>query len=217
MQSYLLFIALAVIVILGVFIARSFFSDNHRYKQLLQSTSPQPLINHYNELLGKAPEVHLAFPKALAHTLYGNFDAAKLEIDRIEYQQKPLPPIFQAQKVYLQAVWAYLEKHDFQQGRDLAKEARHLAEAPSALPNSFISLSAFDAASEMGELLNGNSDPNLLARLQKRLIGLSFPIRILTAWGLERIYNQSGEIQKAQEMRSLMTKFGPHCKGLSGD
>ena len=188
-----------------------FLHDKNQDKQLLQATSPQPLIDHYNEMLDKVPEIHLAFPKSLAYTLYGYFDAAKLGIDRVDHQQKPQPPIFQAQKAYLQAPWTCLEKRDFQQGLNLSKEARCLAEVPSALPNSFISLSSFDAAIEIGELLNRNPDPNLLPSLHKRLQNFPPTMKVIVAWGLERFHRRSGQIKQAQEMRALLTKFGPHC------
>lgn len=97
-------IGIVGIVVVGIFVRWFFFRDKNQNKQLLQATSPQPLIDYYNEMLDKVPEVYLAFPKSLAYTLYGYFDAAKLEIDRIDYRQKPQPPVFQAQKVYLQAL-----------------------------------------------------------------------------------------------------------------
>jgi hypothetical protein len=188
-----------------------------RTNQLLQADSPKPLIAYYAKTFGRRSTPFnialLAFSKALGYTLYGLFDSARAEVEKIDWEQKP--PIWQALKVYLQALWAYLEKHDFQQGTILAKEARRLAEVSSSFPGAKRSLSSYDAIVEIGELLSGNTDPTIVTRLRKRLRRLPILVKVLIAWGLEGFYDRSGDVKQAQEMRDLLTKLAPHCKGLS--
>ncbi|MEO7861285.1 MAG: hypothetical protein ABIU05_12725 [Nitrospirales bacterium] len=205
-----LVIAFMVVVVLSSF-------GNFQINRLLQADSPQPLINYYEKRFGRQStplnKIFLAFCKALCYTLYGLFDSARAEVEKIDWEQKP--PIFQAQNVYLQALWAYLEKHDFQQGTILAKEARQLAEVSSAFPGASRSLSSYDAIVEIGELLSGNANPTLVARLREKLRRLPVLVKVFIAWGLERFYDHSGDVEQAQEMRDLLTKLAPHCKGLS--
>ena len=193
------------------------FTYKVQINRLLHADSPQPLIDYYEKIYSRRPthydDTLLAFSKALSYTLYGRFDSARTEVEKTDWEQKP--PIFQALKVCLQALWAYLEDHDFQQGTALAKEARRLAEVSSSLPGAGISLSSHDAIVEIGELLSGNMDPAIVTSLREKLQRLPILMKVFIAWGLERFYDRSGDEKQAQEMRDLLTKIAPHCKGLT--
>ena len=206
----------AVFLVIG-FIVAVIFSYKVQINRLLQADSPQPLIDYYEKIYGRRPTPYnvtlLAFSKALSYTLYGFFDSARAEVEKIDWEQKP--PIFQALKVCLQALWAYLENDDFQQGTVLAKEARRLAEVSSSFPGAGISLSSYDAIVEIGELLSGNTDPTIVTSLRERLRRLPILMKVFIAWGLRGFYDRSGDEKQAQEMHDLLTKLAPHCKGLT--
>jgi hypothetical protein len=206
-----------ILVIVFMIAAALTTFGNLQINRLLQADSPQPLIDYYEKRFGRRSTPYdvalLAFSKALGYTLYGLFDSARAEVEKINWEQKP--PIFQALKAYLQALWAYLENRDFQQGTILAKEARRLAEVSSSFPGVSRSLSSYDAIVEIGELLSDNTDPTIVTRLRERLRRLPILVKVFIAWGLEGFYNRSGDLKQAQEMHDLLTKLAPHCKGLS--
>jgi len=211
---------LPVILVVGVtgsIIGWVWYSTFAKIGRLLQASSPQPLLAYYESRLGKAAiadrEANLAFSKALVYTLYGRFESAKTEIDNVDWEQKP--PLVRAQRTFLQALWAYLERHDFQQGLVLAQEARKLAEVSSRFPGAGISLSAFDAAIEIGQVLSGNPESRLVSNLETKVQRFPALMKVLVAWGLEGFYQQSGRTEQAERMRELLTKLAPHCKGLS--
>jgi hypothetical protein len=186
--------------------------------RLLKAPSPQPLIDHYDNRLGKSPllpnkDAILAFSKSLIYTLYGEFENARTEISNVNWEQKPA--LIKAQRLFIQALMAYLEIHDFQQGLSLAKEARRLTEVSSSFPGAKGSLSAYDMAIEIGELLSGNADANSIDNLERRLQKFPVMMKVVTAWGLEGFYNQSGQAEKARKMRELLTSLAPYCKGLA--
>ncbi|MBK9207114.1 MAG: hypothetical protein IPL71_01905 [Anaerolineales bacterium] len=136
------YMPIPVIAIAGMVILWTYTGTTAQFNKLLKSSSPQPLIDYYDKKIGKAKTPHkdanLVFTKALAYTLYGYFDSARTEAGKINWEKKP--PLFQAQKIYLLALWAYLEKHDFRQGINLAKEARRLTEVSKSFPGANVSL-----------------------------------------------------------------------------
>ena len=147
----IVFIAITAAAIVG-WVA---FKTLSQINRLLKSSSSQPLIDYYDKRLGRAPllpnkDAILAFSKSLIYTLYGDFENAKAEVNKVNWEQKP--PLVKAQRLFLQALWAYLEKHDFQQGVKLAKEARELTEVSSSFPGARRSLGAYDMVIEIGEL-----------------------------------------------------------------
>jgi hypothetical protein len=210
----IVFIAITAASIVG-WVAFKTFSQINR---LLKDSSPQPLIDYYDKRLGKSPllpnkDAILAFSKSLIYTLYGDFEDAKIEVNKVNWEERP--PLLKAQRLFLQALWAYLETHDFQQGVHLAKEARQLTDVSSSFPGAKRSLSAYDMVIEVGELLSGSSEPNTVASLEKRSQRSPVLMKLIAAWGLEGFYNQSGQPEQARKMRELLNNLAPYCKGLT--
>lgn len=205
-----------IVAVISTMVGWVLYSSISQVNKLLQAPSPEPLLAYYDRRLGKAViaerEAVLAFSKALTYTLYGHFESAKSEVNKVNGKQKL--PLVQAQKTFLEALWAYLEQHDFQQGLMLAQEARKMAEVSSTFPGASISLSAYDAAIEIGQVLSGNPEPEVVTRLERRAKRFPVVIKILVVWGLEGYYRQSAQSEEAERMGKLLTKLGPHCKGL---
>jgi len=209
---------IAPIVMTGAIVGWVYFRNFSQINRLLQASSATPLIDYYDKRLGKAPllpnkDAILAFSKSLIYTLYGDFESAKVEVNKVHWEQKP--PLLKAQYLFLQALWAYLETNDFQQGVNLAKEARGLTEVSSSFPGARRSLGAYDMAIEIGELLSGNSGPNIVHNLEQRLQQFPVLMKLVAAWGLEGFYNLSGQPEQARKMRELLTSLAPYCKGLA--
>ncbi|MCA9920433.1 MAG: hypothetical protein KC445_20900, partial [Anaerolineales bacterium] len=116
---------------------------------------------------------------------------------------------------YLLALWAYLENHEFQQGVNLAKEARRLANISKSFAGAKTSLDTYDTVIDIAELLTGNASPGTVARLESKTKESSVVMKILAAWGLEGFYIQSGQAEEAKKMREILTTFAPYCTGLS--
>jgi len=208
---------IVVIAMTAAIVVWVYFNTFSQFSRLLKASSPQPLIDSYDKRFGKAPllankDAILAFSKSLVYTLYGDFEDAKIEMNKVNWEEKP--PLVKAQRLFLQALWAYLETHDFQQGVHLAKEARQLTDVSSSFPGARRSLSAYDMVIEVGELLSGSSEPNTVASLEKRLRRFPVFMKLIAAWGLEGFYNQSGQHEQARKMRELLTSLAPYCKGL---
>jgi hypothetical protein len=209
---------IVVIAMTGAIFVWVYFNTFSQIDRLLKNSSSQPLIDYYDKRLGKSPllpnkDAILAFSKSLIYTLYGEFQHAKTEVNKVNWEEKP--PLLKAQRLFLQALWAYLETHDFQQGLNLAKEARQLTDVSSSFPGAKRSLGAYDMVTEVGKVLSGSSEPNTVASLEKRLQRFPVLMKLITAWGLEGFYNQSGQPEQARKMRELLNNLAPYCKGLA--
>ena len=211
------YVMIPAMAVAGIMVWRTYSGTTAEFNKLLKSSSPQPLIDFYDKKIGQAKmphkDAHLVFSKAFAYTLYGDFDSARAEADKIDWRQKP--PFFQAQHMYLLALWAYWENHEFQQGVNLAKEARRLTNISKSFPGAKTSLDTYDTVIDIGELLSGNSSPEIIARLESKIDKSLVVMKILAAWSLEGFYIQSGQAQEANKMRVILTTLAPYCKGLS--
>ncbi|MBX7223782.1 MAG: hypothetical protein K1Y36_27960 [Blastocatellia bacterium] len=192
-------------------------SFNYRQAgRLLQETSPQPLIDWYEKAFSKTKmadrEAFLASSKALVYTLFGRFELARLETREITWEQQA--PMVQASQFLLEALWAYLEKHDFQKGLGLAQTARKMADVSTAFPFAGVSIKGYEALVEIGEVLTGTPSLQTVSSLEAKLNQVSPYMKIVVAWGLESFYNRSGQSERAEHMRSLINRLGPYCYGV---
>lgn len=208
---------LLVVGAAGLIFGWTWYRSMAEVERLLQAPVPQSLVAYFENKVRKAPlmehkDAMLAHLKSLAYTLYGDFAAARAEMLPIGWAQKP--PLVQAQYVFLQTLWAYLEQRDIAAGLSLARQARALTEVPATFPGAQMSLDAFDAAIEIGQMLAENSDPNLAVNLEKKLKRAPVLMKLWVAWGLEGYYRKTGQLEHAAEKRALLTKLAPHCKGL---
>jgi hypothetical protein len=208
---------LFIVGITGIVMAWGIYGSLFQVGQLLKASSPEPLVAYYGKRLGKLRiadlDANLAFSKGLVYTLYGRFESARTVINKVNWEQKP--PLVQAPKIFLEALWAFLERHEFQQGLLLAQKARAMTDVSSAFPGAGIALSAYDAAVEIGQALATTAQPSVIASLEVKAKKLPILVRVLAVWGLEGHYRQSGQTVEASKMRAQLTKYAPHCRGLS--
>ena len=206
-----------VVAVVAAIIGLVVYSTRNRMHRMLQADSPQPLVDYFESSLQMSPiphaDVSRAFSKALAYTLYGQFAKAKLEMRSMDLAGRP--PLVQSQPKFLEAWWAYLERHDYPAGLALAREARSLCSVPYVFPGAGITMGAYDAAVAIGELMSGSTDPKLLAALEKKLNKQPTLQKVMVAWALERAYRQSQRLDDAQKMRALINDLAPHCRGLA--
>ncbi len=190
--------------------------DRH-LARLFRSQTPEPLLKLFNDtmrhLLIPDKEIHLAFSRAFIQMLYGNFEAAKIELDTIN--PNGLPPIMEAVRLYHQAILDYLYYRNYEQGLQFAKEARQLLGHSKRFPTQSTSLATYDAYIEIGEVLVGNTTERVIKSLEAKAKQLSFMNKPLILWALEIAYIQMGEHQRASEISALRLKLAPYCRGLT--
>jgi hypothetical protein len=207
---------LVVLLIIGI---ESFFLmrlTNRRLKQALQSESPQKYIalseqNPLNRIYIKiVPTLRTSqiLSRAIAFTYWGEFNAAREELAAVEWES--LPPISQSTIIFIQALFAFLEKNDVQQGLQLAKESLNLAALPAYIPFRNWLLARSQILVYIGQVLQ-NPDSSIISNLESRFTHSQILLKILIAWGLEKVYHQEGEVGKAHQMRAFLKNTVPNC------
>ena len=222
LKSGLVF-CLSFTVIFCLFLVVTLLSTFARQKRLFQSNSPERLISSfiypgprliiriYNPILSLIPlwRPSQVYRNALFYTYYGQYDTAREEISKIKWEE--LPPIGQAHKKYIEALLAFLEEKDFKHGLELAQQAYNLQEVSPLIPGRNFLYSSYKALTEIGEILNGEQDTEIISSLEKKFKRYPILSKILIAWALEKAYYQTGDIQQAQEMRKFLTVNAPYC------
>jgi hypothetical protein len=217
------------ILILGISVI--LWSEVSRRNRLFQANSPDLLIASSGSPVGphflnRASKqiVSALVPvwkpyetaqKATYYCYFGQFDSARQELEKIQWDK--FPPMVRADKAFVEALFAYLEKKDFTQGLELSREAMRLHQLSEFIPGKPIFYSKYVTLVEIGQALNGDSSEQLRKSLEKKARRSPLVSRLLVAWALENTYRRMGEVQKAIAVRAFLMKTAPYCKAFSRD
>jgi tetratricopeptide (TPR) repeat protein len=198
---------------------------NRRIGQALQSESPQPLISiseyrFFSHSLGRflnklylkiipGLKTSQVIGKAMAYTYWGQFDQAREELRKVEWEKQP--PMYQSLAIYIKALHEYLERNDFKQGMELAKDSYRLVQLPSFIPGRNWFYRDTITLIEIGQILNENPDATTMVKLEAKFKRGRIMIKPLIAWALEKAYNQMGKTEQANQMRAYLNQTAPHC------
>ena len=221
--TYFFILILGISVILWAEVSRRnrLFQENS--PDLLIASSSSPVGPHF---LNRAREriVSALVPvwkpyntaqKAIYYCYYGQFDSARHELEKIQWDK--FPPMVRADKAFVEALFAYLEKIDFMQGLELSREAVRLHQLSAFIPGKPIFYSKYTTLVEIGQALVGDSSEQLRKSLEKKARRSPLVSRLLIAWALEKTYRRMGEVQKAISVRAFLMKTAPYCKAFARD
>ncbi len=221
LRSFLQFMV-GFILFFGLIFGFVFYVTNIRYHRKLQSESPEPLIAYFeaqqyprflapifSRFIFPYHKLTIAYTRALAYTYYGQFAAAREELEKVDWGKSP--PMFQASRKYVETLHVYLEKKDFQGGLERAQETYKLRQVASFIPFSKMASNFYKTLVEIGLILNGNLDTTIITSLEKKFKWYPVLSKVLIAWALEKAYNQMGKTEQANQMRAYLNQTAPHC------
>ena len=216
---------ISYIFVFCLFLGLSIFVGIKKQRRILQPDSaqssiysfrnqmaPRLLMRIYDPILSTLIPIwkpSQAYQNALVYSYYGQYDTAREELLKIEWDK--FPPFVQSYKKYIEALHVYLEKKDFNLGLDLAKEALRLHRYTSIIPGQKLLYSNYTTLIEIGQLLNGNLDGKIVISLEKKIKRYPVLFKVLIAWALEKAYNQMGKTEQADQMRAYLNQTAPHC------
>jgi hypothetical protein len=222
------FLCIFILTIYGILL---FIFIRKKQGRLLQSETPEPIISSYFYPIGPRFLTRFysivipiiipiwkpakAYQNALFYTYYGKFEAAQEELDKIEWEK--FPPMVQSDKKYIEALFAFLAKKEYKQGLELAREALRLHEYSWFIPGRKILYSRYTTLIEIGEVLNGNENSEIICSLEKKFNRHPLLNKLLIGWALENAYHRLGDIQKAEQMRLFIEHIAPHCVVFAED
>lgn len=182
--------------------------------KLLQQSSPEKLVDYYKMTIKPEAfengDAYLAYTIALAYCYYGEFDNAVNGMKHIDWGSRP--PLIQSLDLVIQSLISYLKNGDFTKGLMLARKARELATASGNFPGSNQSKLAYDAYVEIGQVLTGFSNPQVVNSLELKLKKSSHTLlKIPIAWGLACAYKNDNNMVKVEEMTRFCRTQAPFC------
>jgi hypothetical protein len=222
------FLCIFILTLYGILL---FIVIHKKQDRLLQSETPEPIISSYFYPVGPRFLTRFysivipiivpiwkpakAYQNALFYTYYGKFEAAQEELDKIEWEK--FPPMVQSDKKYIEALFAFLEMNNVKQGLELAQEALRLHEYAGFIPGRKILYSRYTTLIEIGEVLNGNENSEIISSLEKKFNRHPLLNKILIGWVLKTAYLRMGYTQKAEQMRFFIKHSAPHCVVFAED
>ena len=212
--SYGGLIPVALIGLYGIYL---FKIKPKKINKILQngfkSKSPEILLDYYESIFKstKTPDVDalLAYNKALVLSYFGDFDKAKIEMSKIDWESRI--PYYQAINLSIMVLRNYLETNDYSEGLKLAKEMNRLGQMSTNIPGSKQAQEFCDTYIEIGELLTGNIQNSILDKLEEIFNNTQFSPKLLIAWCLGFTYNKKGMKEKSNQMLSFCKDVAPYC------
>jgi hypothetical protein len=192
------------------------FVVGNKLKRLLQSSSADDLVAFYKKKIRKGlmpdSDAWLAHSCGLVYTLYGDYDAARTNLQKIDWTQRA--PLIQACGRCLEALLCYFDTKEYQKGLELARQAQQLGTVSEMFPGAKTSAAAFQSYVEIGEVLCDQATSATVKSLEEKMKKLPAIGCLLVAWGLNNAYRKSGNITQADVMAEYIRKTAPHCRAI---
>jgi hypothetical protein len=192
---------------------------NQQMRRSLQSPTSDDLIAFYQNLaIAGSPLVQSAIRAQLCATvyaLYGEFDAARSQLKRVDWEK--VETLFRAGGRVVEALLCYLDTRTYEEGLACAREAQELAATPSETRSLARVASRWldeEIASyvEIGEILNGQftaaTVTSLEAKRERQRGGLAF---LVVDWGLSVAYDKMKDSERADSTRARILEAAPYC------
>jgi len=203
-----------VVAVIGFVLLKVFIGN--RIKQHFKKPSAESVLNFYDKTFKSAripeSEFFKAQAKSIALSLYGEFDEGILVIDQFDMTQKA--PLYQAAQMIAIVINNYLQKANLPEALDLAKKTKELAKISKIAPGSKTSEKTYTTYIAIGEILNNNSNNEIIQYLEQGFLTSTFILKIQIAWALGIVYTKTNNLTKKKEMLDFLTKNVPYCKPL---
>ena len=189
-----------------------------RTRRLLQSRSPDRMIavcaGATNRAIGvSGMDAVQAHSIAFVYTLYGEYESARTELQKINWASRP--PLAQAWERSVLALHCYFETREYEHGLELARSARELGRSPRLIPGVRTSAAALESYVLIGEILCGRYSESGVRELEADRNMLPLLGQLIADWGLALAHGRTGDRASAEAARDRIRAVAPHCRALS--
>lgn len=212
---------LSFVVLISIYKYKLNVANNlvKQYQAMLCERQPEKLVNFLKKNLesisAKDDSIRAvsALETGTVYAYYGEFNQVRNHLSSVNWDI--LPPMFFAYNLILQCLLHYFESRDFNTGLSLAYRARQLSKAPRFFPGVKQNIKSCSLLIEVGEILTKTDNLDTISRLEQQLSNSFLLQKTLIAWGLAIAYAQSNQLDKLEEMRSLIQSIAPYCVSLT--
>jgi hypothetical protein len=184
----------------------SIWFNQRRIQNMFRQPTPDRLIEHYHssQLRAQARKIPnsdaaAADLAALAATVYGQFDRAREELAKANWEQASA--MYRARRLDTLAVIALLEDEDKDEAIRLTDEARAVEPTTTSLRDAV-------------EIAVGRGDEESLKRAQRSARRGAGAIAALNAWALSLYCGRNGQEAEAERYLKLAQGAAPHLAVL---
>lgn len=206
------------IIIVGII---SYFFRNNTEKSIekcFQCETSKQLLDYYNNIMKsksmdiKDRDAMIVYCKSLSCCYYGEFDKVEQMLREITWNDRS--PYIQSLETSLKALRCYLESKNYKDGLRLSIISKDLGVVSDKIPGSKKNKNFYETYVQVGELLSGNIQNDIIESLEIKLDKSPIFIKILISHSLSKVYMQLNRIEKAKEKIDYCKQVAPHCKPL---
>jgi hypothetical protein len=190
-----------------------FWINQQRIRLMFRDRTPDRLIANYHATLLRAKtrgianaDAAAAHLCALAATIYGQFDRAREELAKVNWDKAPA--MYQGHRLHVLALIAILENQDADAALQLAAEASALeqTEAAGSLP----------VLHDAIQVAAGAADEAVVKRTEQGAGRKSGALPAICDWALWLHFYRLGRTADADRYRERLRAAAPYFVGLSG-
>lgn len=195
-------IVFTALAICGLAIAAKHF----QVRLMLRDTTPDRIIAHYHQGVRRIPHAQAAaaYLSALAAAFFGEFDRARAELQKVDWQNTS--PMYRGHRLYVLAVLALIEETDYPKALRLADEGQELERQDPA--------GGLQLLDDVIRLVADRPAEGVIARLEKTAKKQHGLMPGMCAWALAVYYRRNGQPEKAADFKELLRLSVPHCIAL---
>ena len=203
----------ALVVTFGA-IWLAFWINQQRVRMMFRDKTPDRVIANYHATLFRAKargianaDAATAHLCALAATIYGQFDRAREELAKVDWDAAPA--MYQAQRLHVLALIALLEKQDADKALEMAAKATALGKTDPA--------AALPLLHDAIEVAAGAGDEPALKRTEEGARRKAGPMPAICDWALWLHFYRLGQSTDADRYREQLRAAAPYFVGLSNN
>ncbi len=212
-----LFCGAVLVVVLRWWLRRRVLRNMAR---LLRQPDPDVVLAYYDRTIrtggltgALAPDMELikVYSKAFVLAMYGEHERSRALVSGYDLSNRP--PMIQATGLLSEVVNDMLQRRNLNEALRNAQECVRLSRVPAVTPGARLATEAHATWVDIGEVLCGNREAALFARMEGRFAKGSAMLRPPVAWGLCLAYKEQDPARHDELMRWLRDHV-PYCTPL---
>ncbi len=206
-------VILSALVLAFAGIWLGFWINQQRIRLMFRDRTPDRVIANYHATLLRAKSRGIAHAdaaaahlSALAATIYGQFDRAREELAKVDWDKAPA--MYQSHRLHVLALIAILEKQDAEAALQLNAKASALEQTEAA--------GSVPLLHDAIEVAAGSADEAAVKRTELGAGRKSGALPAICDWALWLHFYRLGQSADADRYRERLRAAAPYFVGLSG-
>ncbi|MDD7795551.1 hypothetical protein [Clostridium sp. 'White wine YQ'] len=215
-QGGILIIIIIVISVVLIYFIRNKGKEN--ISKRFQNETSAELLQYYDKIYSnlaptlKDKDAMLIYSKCVVCCYYGEFDKVEQMLNEINWSFRI--SYIQSLEISIKALICYLQTENYNEGIRLSILSKQLGSVSDNVPGGNKTQNFYETYIQIGELLNGSIDNNIIESLEGKYKESPILIKPLIAYCLSKTYMKMNMKEKAGEKIQYCKQVMPNCKPL---